>query len=80
MSAKSFEGKNDIFLVPLGKSRKFKEAFGSENLIEKFNKPILKNIIDNWDDYKNNMKIDDDENGEKSQYDPLIIIESYYNK
>ena len=80
MSVKSFKGKNDIFLVPLGKSRKFKEAFGSENLIDKFNKPILKNIIYNWDDNKNNIKIDDDENGEKSQYDPLIIIESYYNK
>ncbi len=45
MPVKSFEEKNDIHLVPIEKSRKFKEAFGSETLIEKYNKPILKQMM-----------------------------------
>ena len=66
-------------IIPMGKSRLFKQAFGTDTLIEKFNKPVLEHIIKNWDDYKDKI-IDIDDNGEKSNYEPKIIIKNYLKK
>jgi hypothetical protein len=79
MNNMATNSKDDFNICSIGKSKTFKEAFTTDFFIEKFNKPLLNHIINNWDSYKNNI-IDTNDNGGVSSYEPKTIIDNYLKK
>jgi len=67
---------NNLFIKPIGKSKTFKEAFGTDRLIEKYDRKKAKYILDNWDKYTDRFNIYD--NDDLIKYDPKVILENYF--
>jgi hypothetical protein len=57
---------------------KFSEVFGTDTLIEKFDRKKLKYILLNWDEYENKCIEYDNEDG--NNYNPKQVLERYLDK
>lgn len=69
---------SNISIKPIGKSKTFKEAFGTDKMIEEFDRRKTKHILNNWDLYAPKFTVYDNEDNIK--YDPKEILESYVKK
>lgn len=79
---------NNLGLIPctlayipikaIGKSLNFEQAFGNDFLIEKFNRRAVKFLLDNWQEYTSKFIHYEADNDK--EYDPKVILESYFKK
>jgi len=70
--------KLDASMFQLDAPLKFSEVFGTDTLIEKFDRKKLKYILLNWDEYEN--KCIEYDNEDENNYNPKQILEKYLDK